>query len=101
MITSPEDIKASAEDLRGIDRSLLPEGDMTLLDSAIAMAGYIQTMPGARAEKATPSLTEAAVKTVDASIQAQGLEQLQALSKAHDALSRVDKLIKNQASVSQ
>ena len=31
----------------------------------------------------------------------QGSEQLQALSKAREALSRVDKLIKNQATVTQ
>ncbi len=105
MITSPEDLKAAAEDLRQLDRSLLAATDVALLDSAIAMAGHIQTMPGVPAtlaEKTKPLLTEAtAEKTVGASIQAQGLEQLQALSKARDALSRVDKLIKNQASVSQ
>jgi chemotaxis protein MotC len=76
-----------------------------LLDSAIALAGHIQTMPGAPAtlaDNAKPLLTKAAAeKTENASIQAQGLEQLQALSKARDALSRVDKLIKNQASASQ
>lgn len=105
LITSPENIKSAVEDLRQIDRSLLAASDMTLLDSAIAMAGHIQTMPGspvALSEKAKPLLTKAATeKTVDASDQAQGLEQLQALSKARDALSRVDKLIKNQASVTQ
>ena len=105
MITSPEDLKAAAEDLRQLDRSLLAASDVALLDSAIAMAGHIQTMPGVPAtlaEKTKPLLTEAtAEKTVGTSTQAQGLEQLQALSKARDALSRVDKLIKNQASVSQ
>ncbi|MBM1169534.1 chemotaxis protein MotC [Microvirga arabica] len=105
MITSPEDIKAAAEDLRQIDRSHLSASDVTLLDSAIAMAGHIQTMPnapGALAERPKPLLTKAASeKTVDTSTQEQGLEQLQALSKARDALSRVDRLIKNQASVTQ
>lgn len=105
MITSPDDIKAAVKDLRQIDRSLLPASDMTLLDSAIAMAGHIQTMPGApagMAENAKPLLTKASTeKAIDTSNQAQGLEQLQALSKARDALSRVDKLIKNQAPVSQ
>ncbi|MBD2745542.1 chemotaxis protein MotC [Microvirga sp. BT688] len=105
MITSPETIKVAAEDLRQIDRSLLPASDVALLDSAIAMAGHIQTMPGtagALAEKPKPLLTKAAAeKTVDTSTQVQGLEQLQALSKARDALNRVDKLIKNQASVTQ
>ena len=104
MIISPENTKVAAEELRQIDRSLLPTSDVALLDSAIAMAGHIQTMPGAPAalaEKAKPLLTKAAEKTADPNIQAQGLEQLQALSKARDALSRVDRLIKNQASVSQ
>jgi chemotaxis protein MotC len=105
MITLPESIKAAAEDLRQIDRSLLPVSDVTLLDSAIAMAGHIQTMPGtptALAEKAKPLLAKAAVEnTVEASNQAQGLEQLQTLFKARDALNRVDRLIKNQASVTQ
>ncbi|MBJ6123930.1 chemotaxis protein MotC [Microvirga splendida] len=104
MITSPEDIKAAVEDLRQIDRSLLSESDTALLDSAIAMAGHIQTMPGAPAvvaDKPKPLLMKAADKTEDASSQAQALEQLQALSKARDALSRVDKLIKNQAPVTQ
>lgn len=105
MITSPEEIKAAVEELHQLDRALLPASDVALLDSAIAMAGHIQTMPGAPAalaEKAKPLLTKAAAeKTADLNTQAQGLEQLQALSKARDALSRVDKLIKNQASVSQ
>jgi len=105
MIISPETIKDAVGDLQQIDRSLLPASDVTLLDSAIAMAGHIQTMPGtsvALGEKPKPVLTKASTeKTADASNQTQGLEQLQALSKARDALSRVDKLIKNQASVSQ
>ncbi|MBF9195891.1 chemotaxis protein MotC [Microvirga terrestris] len=105
MITSPENIKAAAEDLRQIDRSLLPASDVALLDSAMAMAEHIQTMPGTPgvlAEKAKPLLTKAAAeKALDTSNQTQGLEQLQALSKARDALSRVDRLIKNQASVTQ
>lgn len=105
LITAPESIKAAAEDLRQIDRSLLAASDVALLDSAIAMAGHIQTMPGtlgALAERPKPLLTKAAAeKTVDTSTQAQGLEQLQALSKARDALNRVDRLIKNQASVTQ
>jgi chemotaxis protein MotC len=99
MITSPEDIKAAVEELRQLDRSILPASDVALLDSALAVASHIQTMPGAPAalaEKAEPLPATAA-----SNIQAQGLEQLQALSKARDALSRVDRLIKNQASVSQ
>lgn len=105
MITAPESVRAAAEDLRQIDRSVLTAGDVVLLDSAIAMANHIQTMPGAPAalaETAKPSPAKAAAgKTADLNVQAQGLDQLQALSKARDALSRVDRLIKNQASVSQ
>lgn len=104
MITSPQEIKAAADELHVIDRSLLPKSDVALLDAAISMAGQIRRMPEAPAvlsEKAKPSLTKVAVeKTVEASDPTQGLEQLQALSKARDALSRVDRLIKNQAPVS-
>jgi chemotaxis protein MotC len=105
MITSLDDLKAAAEDLRQIDRSLLPASDVALLESAVAMAGHIQTMPGTSAtsaERAKPLVTKAAAEKPEEPIsQAQGLEQLQALSKAREALSRVDMLIKNQASVSQ
>jgi chemotaxis protein MotC len=57
MITSPEDIKAGVEELRQLDRSILPASDVALLDSVIAVASHIQTMPGAPAalaEKAEP-----------------------------------------------
>jgi chemotaxis protein MotC len=104
MITSPQEIKTAADELHTIDRSILSTSDVALLDAAIAMAGQIRTMPDApitSVDKPKPTLAKATTeKTVEASNQAQGLEQLQALSKARDALSRVDRLIKNQAPVS-
>jgi len=91
-ITSPEGIDGAVAELRGLDRSILAASDVSLLDSALAMAGQIRTMPGMVADQAkepTPAVTKVADNQP-----AQGLEQLQSLSKARDALSRVDKLIK-------
>ncbi|MBM6580024.1 hypothetical protein ILT44_07525 [Microvirga sp. BT689] len=102
MITLPQEIKAAADELQAIDRSILPTSDVALLDAAIAMAGQIRRMPDAPivpAENTKPKLVKmVAEKTAEAYNPMQGLEQLQALSRARDALSRVDRLIKNQAS---
>jgi chemotaxis protein MotC len=99
MITSPQAINSAVDDLRSLDRSILAAGDLTLLDSALSMAGQIRTMPGIQTGKvaeAKPVVTKvASERPIEASAVVQGLEQLQALSKARDALSRVDKLIKN------
>jgi chemotaxis protein MotC len=99
MITSPQAINGAVEDLRGLDRSVLPDSDLSLLDSALSMAGQIRKMPDAPAPQVVegkPALTKvAAGQSTEGSAPAQGLEQLQALSKARDALSRVDQLIKN------
>jgi chemotaxis protein MotC len=102
LITSPEDIKAAADDLHGIDKSVLSASDAALLNAAIAMADQIRKLPEAMAavaEKPEPSLMKVAADKVANTVEPpQGLEQLQALSRARDALSRVDRLIKNQAS---
>jgi chemotaxis protein MotC len=99
LITSPQTIDGAVNDLRSIDRSGLAAGDLDLLDSALAMAGQIRKMPEIQSQQVSekkPDLTKAAVeRPMEVSASAQGLEQLQALSKARDALSRVDKLIKN------
>jgi chemotaxis protein MotC len=99
LITSPQAIDGAVGDLRSIDRSGLAASDLDLLDSALAMAGQIRTMPEIQSQQVsekTPDLTKiAAERPMEVSASAQGLEQLQALSKARDALSRVDKLIKN------
>jgi chemotaxis protein MotC len=99
LITSPQVIDGAVGDLRSIDRSGLAASDLDLLDSALAMAGQIRTMPEIQSQQVsekTPDLTKvAAERPMEVSASAQGLEQLQALSKARDALSRVDKLIKN------
>ncbi|WP_162820234.1 chemotaxis protein MotC [Microvirga calopogonii] len=99
LITSPQFIDGAVSDLRSIDRSILAAGDVSLLDSALAMADQIRRVPEAQSRQASSAKPEVArVATgvpATASAPAQGLEQLQALSKARDALSRVDKLIKN------
>jgi chemotaxis protein MotC len=99
LITSPQTIDGAVNDLRSIDRSGLAASDLDLLDSALAMAGQIRKMPEIQSQQVSekkPDLTKAAVeRPMEVSASAQGLEQLQALSKARDALSRVDKLIKN------
>lgn len=99
MITSPQAISGAVEDLRGLDRSVLPDSDLSLLESALFMAGQIRKMPDAPAPQIVegkPALTKvAAGQSTEGATPVQGLEQLQAISKARDALSRVDQLIKN------
>jgi chemotaxis protein MotC len=99
LITSPQAIDGAVNDLRSLDRTVLAASDLGLLDSALAMAGQIRKMPEIQSQQVAEARTEpvkvAAERPMDVSAPAQGLEQLQALSKARDALSRVDKLIKN------
>jgi chemotaxis protein MotC len=99
LITSPQAIDNAVKDLRSLDRSALAASDLDLLDSALAMADQIRKLPDMQAQQvaqAKPEVTKvAAERPMDVSAPAQGLEQLQTLSKARDALSRVDKLIKN------
>ncbi|MGO4526286.1 chemotaxis protein MotC [Microvirga sp. 2MCAF35] len=99
LITSPQAIDGAVGDLRGIDRSILSASDVNLLDSALAMADQIRRVPEPQprlAPSAKPEVTKVATDgPTGASAPVQGLEQLQALSKARDALNRVDKLIKN------
>jgi chemotaxis protein MotC len=99
LITSPQAIDGAVSDLRSLDQSVLAASDLGLLESALAMAGQIRKMPEIPSQQtagAKPEPTKvAAERPMNVSASAQGLEQLQALSKARDALSRVDKLIKN------
>jgi chemotaxis protein MotC len=99
MITSPEAITSAVDELRSLDRSLLGSSDLNLLDAAISMAGQIRKVPEAAADQAKdtrlPLVKVANEKAAENTAPAQGLEQLQALSKARDALNRVDQLIKN------
>ncbi len=104
MITLPEAINSAVSDLNGLDRSVLPAGDLTLLDSALTMANQIQRMPEAASKDFTDTRPKIIAKVAaggSSETSTQGLDQLQALSKARDALSRVDNLIKNKASVTQ
>jgi chemotaxis protein MotC len=99
MIVSPETIQGAVSDLQSIDRSDLMASDLALLDSALAMADNIRKPPDRGASKvaeAKPTVSKIVTDPVaDAAAQAQGPEQLQAISKARDALSRVDRLFKN------
>jgi chemotaxis protein MotC len=97
MIVSPETIGMAVEDLKGIDRTKLTTGDATLLDSALSMAGHIRVMPG---DRMADNSSKPSPPPSDVNKQ-QAPEQLQAVLKAQDALSRIDKLIKNQASTVQ
>ncbi|UVF20279.1 chemotaxis protein MotC [Microvirga terrae] len=99
LITSPQAIDGAVNDLHGIDQSLLAESDVDLLKSALAMAAEIRKVPEVRSAQGGATKPIQATLTVEGSQaspdSAQGLEKLQALSKARDALSRVDRLIKN------
>lgn len=99
LITSPQAIDGAAGDLRSLDRSILPASDLELLDSALAIANQIRKPPDILAQQAAPpklKVTKVATEQpMDISASAQGLEQLETLSKARDALNRVDNLIKN------
>ncbi|WP_150117373.1 chemotaxis protein MotC [Microvirga vignae] len=97
MIVSPETIGMAVEDLKGIDRTKLAASDAILLDSALSMAGQIRVMPG---DKTADNSSKPSPPPSDVNSQ-QAPEQLQAVLKAQDALSRIDKLIKNQVSTVQ
>lgn len=103
MIVSPETIQVAVDDLRSLDRSLLPASDAALLDSALAMATHIRQMPvPALAENSgEKSVPPATLETAPRQDEQQAPEQLQAVLKARDALSRIDKLIKNPVSTVQ
>lgn len=100
MITSPQAIASAVDDLRSIDRNLLAGSDLSLLTHALIMADQIRKLPepADRMAAAEPAKTLVATGAPAEPAPAQGLDQLQALSKARDALSRIDKMIKNQAS---
>ncbi|WP_262268016.1 chemotaxis protein MotC [Microvirga yunnanensis] len=99
LITSPQAIDGAVNDLHGLDQSLLAESDIDLLKSALAMAAEIRRIPEIQSVQGGAAKPVQATLTVEGSRagadSAQGLEKLQALSKARDALSRVDRLIKN------
>ncbi len=97
VITSPDKIDIATQKLQSINRSLLTSRDITLLDAALSMAGQIRRLPGAASVKNSepqPVRVEAANAPSGQAIVTQAPEQLPALSKAREALSRIDKLIK-------
>lgn len=103
MVVSPDTIQTAVEDLQSLDRSILPASDVALLDSALAMAGNIRRMPSSAVAESVGKAPSVSAKA-DPSLQSarqQAPEQLQAVLKARDALSRIDKLIKNPVSTVQ
>jgi chemotaxis protein MotC len=104
MIVAPGTIAAAVDDLLGIDRSILDHGDAALLDSALTMAGQIRQLPGdatASDARAKPPAGSGGGQSAQVSDAGQAPEQLQAVTKAREALNRIDKLIKSQASTIQ
>jgi len=105
LIVLPESIGAAVADLKSIDKSVLPERDAVLLDAALAIAGQIRQMPagyaaGFQSAPDTPTVRANGAAPRAAAAE-QGSEQPEALSKARHILSRIDKLIKNQAPSAQ
>lgn len=97
VITLPDKIDEAVGKLQSIDRSLLAARDTHLLDAALAMASQIRRLPGTSAV-ASSEQQQVKVETVSVApgqnSQPQAPEQLPAISKAREALSRIDKLIK-------
>lgn len=72
------------EELRKLDRNLLTATDLTLLDSALSMASYIRNAPAPAVAQTTP-VDPAAV-----------MAQSPAISRAQDALGKVDQLFRSE-----
>jgi chemotaxis protein MotC len=80
----------SVRTLKSIDRTILPATDVQLLDSAISLSRQIRLSP----EK--PSVTDGPkIAANESRKETQASDQLPALSRAQEALDRVDKLIRN------
>lgn len=104
MIVSPDTLETAVKELQGLDRSILAAGDLALLDAAMALADQIRKMPErilAKESEHPPSKETVNPPPAEGPTASQASEQLAAVSKARDALNRVDQLIKNQAAVSR
>jgi len=105
MVVSPGTIDAAVAELEGIDQSVLLGSDAALRDSALSVARHIRHMPGSAVADTQSKLPGTAAKPEAAPTQVadaeQAPEQPQTLLKARDMLSRIDNLIKNQASTVQ
>lgn len=105
MIVSPETIGAAVAELESIDRSVLRESDTVLLHSALSIAGQIRQTPsgqmGPSQNIATSETAQHSAVRAQAADTEQASDQLEALSKARNTLSRIDKLIKNETSAIQ
>jgi chemotaxis protein MotC len=103
LVVSPDTIKVAVEDLQSSDRTVLSDADIALLDSALAMAGYIRRMPGTSIAEGVEEKLDLPVKSepIPQTGSRQAPEQLEAVLKARDALSRIDKMIKKPVSTVQ
>jgi chemotaxis protein MotC len=80
----------SVRTLKGIDRTILSATDVQLLDSAISLSRQIRLSPEKPSGADRPKIA-----ANEARNETQASDQLPALSRAQEALNRVDKLIKN------
>ncbi|WP_147707561.1 chemotaxis protein MotC [Microvirga massiliensis] len=80
----------SVRTLNSIDRTILPATDVQLLDSAISLSRQIRLSPEKPSGADRPKIAANESRN-----ETQASEQLPALSRAQEALNRVDKLIKN------
>jgi chemotaxis protein MotC len=90
MIASPRTLEVGLHDMKSIDRAVLPVQDVALLDSALAMARQITHQPG---DPVDPVKVVAAPAARPRDAQATDMPPV--ISKAQEALQRVDRLFKH------
>jgi chemotaxis protein MotC len=89
VIVSAEGFDSGVAELKKIDKGVLPSGDAALLDSALALAGNIRRTPETVANAADRSQSPASQpKVIEA--------PLPAISRAQEALERVDQLFRKE-----
>ncbi|MBF9232610.1 chemotaxis protein MotC [Microvirga alba] len=91
VIVTAKGFDTGVDELRKIDRTILPPNDLTLLDAAFSMANYIRSSPETAP---TPPPVAAPVASPDQT--AQAMQSLPAISRAQDALGRVDQLFRRE-----
>lgn len=91
VIVTTKGFQVGLDDLKAIDRTILPPQDVSLLDSALALAQQIRSAP------AIPQVNVEPVPSSKAPLDTAKIEQaLPAISRARDALLKVDELFKKE-----
>jgi chemotaxis protein MotC len=90
LIVTTEGFVAGLGELREINKGILPASDATLLDAALSMASHIRSAPGA-----APASAHHAQSVFPASEAAQTNPSSPAISRAQEALGRVDQLFRS------